>query len=218
MAKIFPSILSADFVNLQAELQSISAAEGVHIDVMDGHFVPNLTLGMPVVKRICEVTDLYTDVHLMIDNPDSWAPSYAALGASSVTFHLEAAGNPARVISDVQLAGASAAIAIKPETPVELLSEHLSQLQMVLVMTVEPGYGGQQLIPETLTKVSCLRDQKRLGLFKGSIQVDGGINASTIRLAAEAGAEIFVAGSAVFSSTDRAAAIRELRGLATPAG
>jgi ribulose-phosphate 3-epimerase len=214
MPKIFPSILAADFVNLQSELQSISSADGVHIDVMDGHFVPNLTLGLPIVQRICEVTDLSTDVHLMIEDADRWAGRYAALGVNSVTFHLEAARNPERVISDIRAAGADAALAIKPGTAVEELGRYLSMLQMVLVMTVEPGFGGQALIPETLSKVAWLRDQRRRGAFNGSIQVDGGINFDTIRAAAIAGANVFVAGSAVFSQPDRYQAIEKLRSLA----
>ena len=215
MIKIFPSILSADFVNLQSELESIALADGVHIDVMDGHFVPNLTLGLPIVKRICEVSKLPTDVHLMITDPDRWAGQYAALGANSVTFHLEAAANPNQIISAIRENGADAAIAIKPTTPIEQVSSFLPMVQMILVMTVEPGFGGQVLIPETLSKVSWLAAKKREGLFSGAIQVDGGINQHTIRTAAIAGAEVFVAGAAVFSESDREAAITNLRSVAT---
>jgi ribulose-phosphate 3-epimerase len=215
MIKIYPSILSADFVNLEQELETILTADGIHIDVMDGHFVPNLTIGLPVVSRICEVAKLPTDVHLMIENVDRWASDYAATGANTVTFHLEAAKHPEQVVTDIRAAGAEAAIAVKPSTPIAQIESMLSQVQMILVMTVEPGFGGQALMPETLEKVRWLRERQLEGSFLGMIQVDGGVNRTTIQDVARSGAQIVVAGSAVFSSGNREAAISELRNLAT---
>ena len=217
MIKIYPSILSADFVNLEQELETILTADGIHIDVMDGHFVPNLTIGLPVVSRICEVAKLPTDVHLMIENVDRWASDYAAAGANTVTFHLEATKHPEKVIKDIRAAGAEAAIAVKPSTQIEQIESMLTQVQLVLVMTVEPGFGGQTLMPETLQKVRWLRERQLEGSFLGKIQVDGGVNRSTIKDVASSGAQIVVAGSAVFSARNREAAISELRSLAAAA-
>lgn len=217
MIKIYPSILSADFANLEQELETILTADGIHIDVMDGHFVPNLTIGLPVVSRICEVAKLPTDVHLMIENVDRWASDYAAAGANTVTFHMEATKHPEKVINDIRAAGAEAAIAVKPSTQIEQIESMLTQVQMVLVMTVEPGFGGQTIMPETLQKVRWLRERQLEGSFLGKIQVDGGVNRSTIQDVASSGAQIVVAGSAVFSARNREAAISELRSLATTA-
>ncbi|MCL2454161.1 MAG: ribulose-phosphate 3-epimerase [Micrococcales bacterium] len=210
--QIHPSILSADQVNLAAELVRIQDADAVHVDVMDNHFVPNLTMGLPVVTRIAEVSPLPLDVHLMIEDADRWAPQYAEAGAASVTFHLEAAQAPVRLARELRAGGVRAAVAVRPATPVEPLLDLLSEFDMVLIMTVEPGFGGQSFIEGTLPKVRRLRQLVGTGPLR--IQVDGGVSRSTISALAQAGADVFVAGSAVFGSADPAAEIAALRTLA----
>ena len=213
MARIAPSILSADFANLESELSSISGADLIHVDVMDGHFVPNMTFGMPVVKRISQVSSVPLDVHLMIENPDFWAERYAEF-AHSITFHFEATSNPAAVISSIRTAGAAPAMAIKPNTAFESIEHLCSQLDMLLIMTVEPGFGGQSLIPETVLKVSQAREFADKNQLSVSIQVDGGVTAENIGSLALAGADTFVAGTAVFEASNRNLRIGELRNLA----
>jgi ribulose-phosphate 3-epimerase len=215
--QINPSILSADFANLEAELQDISTADMAHIDVMDNHFVPNLTIGPQVVSRLVEVSPIPLDVHLMIADPDRWAPNYAELGAASVTFHLEAARNPIELARKLRGAGAKAAVAIKPGTQVSELTELLTEFDMILIMTVEPGFGGQPLLTDTLEKIKHARS---LITEKGSaitLQVDGGVTESNIAELAELGADSFVAGSAIFNHPDRALEILKLRTLAQSA-
>ena len=212
--KIHPSILSADFANLEAELASISTADAAHVDVMDNHFVPNLTLGLPIVSRLFEVSKLPLDIHLMIANPDRWAPAYAELGCDSVTFHLEAAIDPIGLARQIREIGSKAAIAIKPNTPFSEIEPLLAEIDMLLVMTVEPGFGGQKLIPETVAKVSQARSAVRGKNLSVAIQVDGGVTESNIGQLAEAGADVFVAGSAVFNSDNRTLEIAKLRELA----
>ncbi|MHA7278559.1 ribulose-phosphate 3-epimerase [Arthrobacter sp. MDT2-2] len=209
--RINPSILSADFVNLEAELQRISSADAVHVDVMDNHFVPNLTLGLPVVRRIQQVSPLPLDVHLMIEDADRWAPQYAEAGAASVTFHAEAAKAPVKLARELRDAGAKAAMALRPATPVEPYLDMLGELDMLLVMTVEPGFGGQSFLDLTLPKI-----RRAAAAIEGAgldlvIQVDGGITEETILRAADAGATVFVAGSSVYGADDAAAAITALR-------
>jgi len=212
--KIHPSILSADFANLEAELASISSADAAHVDVMDNHFVPNLTLGLPIVSRLFEVSKLPLDIHLMIANPDRWAPAYAELGCDSVTFHLEAAADPLALVRRIKDIGSKAAIAIKPDTPFSQVEDLLTEIDMLLVMTVEPGFGGQKLIPETVAKVSQARDSARAKDLQVAIQVDGGVTESNIEQLAQAGADVFVAGSAVFNAENRNLEIAKLRELA----
>jgi ribulose-phosphate 3-epimerase len=212
--RINPSILAADFVNLQAALDRIGGADFVHVDVMDNHFVPNLTFGPQMVGRIQQTSPVPLDVHLMIDDPDLWAPEYAELGAASVTFHLEAAADPVLLARRLRAIGARAGVAVKPGTPVEPLFELLGEFDQILVMTVEPGFGGQAFMPETMPKLRRLADEARRRESSVWLQVDGGIAESTIALAAEAGADTFVAGSAVFGAGDPDAAIAALRGLA----
>ena len=212
--KIHPSILSADFANLEAELSSISTADAAHVDVMDNHFVPNLTLGLPIVSRLYEVSKLPLDIHLMIANPDRWAPAYAELGCDSVTFHLEAASDPIGLARRIRDIGSKAAIAIKPNTPFSEIEPLLNEIDMLLVMTVEPGFGGQKLIPETVAKVSQARTAISGKNLQVAIQVDGGVTESNIGQLAEAGADVFVAGSAVFHADNRNLEIAKLRELA----
>lgn len=216
-ALISPSILSADFVNLERDLQKIARADYAHVDVMDNHFVPNLTLGLPVVRRIAEVSPVPIDVHLMIEAADRWAVDYARAGAASVTFHAEAAQAAVRTARELRAAGARAGIALRPATPVEPLLDLLPEFDMVLVMTVEPGFGGQAFIEGTLPKVRRLRaavDEQGTGTW---IQVDGGVSRATIATVAAAGANVFVAGSAVYGAPDVAGEIDALRALADEA-
>ena len=212
-ARIAPSILSADFANLEAELATISHADLIHVDVMDGHFVPNLTLGVPIVKRLSEVTNVPLDVHLMIESPETWVSQYAQY-AGSVTFHFEAATDPKLVISEIRKAGAKAAMSIKPGTAFSEVSELVELLDMLLVMTVEPGFGGQSLIQSTVPKVSEARAYASDKSLELSIQVDGGVTADNIVGLSRAGADTFVAGTAVFKATDRNLEIDRLRSLA----
>jgi ribulose-phosphate 3-epimerase len=207
--RISPSILAADFANLESEVERISTADLVHVDVMDNHFVPNLTFGPQMVERLQAVSSIPLDVHLMIDDPDRWAPGYAELGAFSVTFHAEAARDPVALARRLREIGARAGIALKPGTPVEPYLELLSEFDQVLVMTVEPGFGGQSFMAETMPKLAALR--AAAGDRDVWLQVDGGIDERTIAIAAEAGADTFVAGSAVFRSNDPAAQIALLR-------
>jgi len=209
-----PSLLSADFANLQAAIESVPGADALHVDVMDNHFVPNLTLGLPVVESIRRVTDTMLDIHLMIEAPDRWAPAYAEAGAESVTFHVEAAQAPVRLARTLRSAGARAGMALKPATPIEPYADLLPELDLVLIMTVEPGFGGQKFLDLCLPKIA--RTRELLDAAGGDIwlQVDGGIARETIERCAEAGVDSFVAGSAVFGAEDPDAVVAELRDLA----
>ncbi len=208
---IAPSILSADFARLADEVAAVAGADWLHVDVMDGHFVPNLTLGLPVVESLLRVTDIPMDCHLMIDDPGRWAPGYAEAGAYNVTFHAEATDDPAAVARDIRAAGAKAGLSVKPGTPLEPYLEILRSFDTLLVMSVEPGFGGQSFIPEVLGKVATARRLVDSGELRILVEIDGGINAETIEAAAEAGVDCFVAGSAVYSAADPAAAIAALR-------
>ncbi|MEV6527537.1 ribulose-phosphate 3-epimerase [Longispora sp. NPDC051575] len=214
---IAPSILSADFAHLADEVRAIEgAADWAHVDVMDNHFVPNLTFGLPVVKSLLAATTLPLDCHLMIDNPDRWAPGYAEAGAYNVTFHAEATTDPAAVARDIRAAGALAGLAIDRDTPVEPYLELLPHFDTLLIMTIKAGFGGQSFMPELLDKVRVARKHVNSGHLNIRIEVDGGIKESTIGAAAEAGADAFVAGTAVYDCADRAAAVQRLRALAAP--
>ena len=208
---IAPSILSADFARLADEVAAVAGADWLHVDVMDGHFVPNLTLGLPVVESLLRVTDIPMDCHLMIDDPGRWAPGYAEAGAYNVTFHAEATDDPAAVARDIRAAGARAGLSVKPGTPLEPYLEILRSFDTLLVMSVEPGFGGQSFIPEVLGKVATARRLVDSGELRILVEIDGGINAETIEAAAEAGVDCFVAGSAVYSAADPAAAVAALR-------
>lgn len=215
--RIQPSILSADFVNLEADFESISAADGIHVDVMDGHFVPNMTFGPPMVKRMQEIAKVPLDVHLMIENPDHWAPIYAALGVFSVTFHFEACKDAVATARSIRSMGSRAGIAIKPGTAVSAIESIISEFDQVLVMSVEPGFGGQSFIGSSLEKISAVSALIDLHSPQTWLQVDGGIDESNIAEVSKAGADTFVAGSAVFKSSDRNGQIRTLRDLALAA-
>jgi ribulose-phosphate 3-epimerase len=215
--RINPSILAADFVNMQRDLARIATADFVHVDVMDNHFVPNLTFGPQMVERIQATSPIPLDVHLMISDPDRWAPDYAELGAASVTFHLEAAADPVALARRLRDMGARAGVAIKPGTAGESLYGILDEFDQVLVMTVEPGFGGQGFMPETMPKLRALRDEARRRGSDLWLQVDGGISDATIAKAAQAGADTFVAGSAVYGADDIEAAVTRLRELARAA-
>jgi ribulose-phosphate 3-epimerase len=208
---IAPSLLSADFARLADEVQRVATADWLHVDVMDAHFVPNLTLGLPVVQAIQAVSPVPLDCHLMIENPERWAPGYAEAGARNVTVHAEACTDPRAVARDLKAAGALAGLAIKPGTPLEAYLDVLPDFDTLLVMTVEPGFGGQSFMPEVLPKVREARRLVEAGHLRLFLEVDGGINADTIEQAAEAGADVFVAGSAVYGAADPAAAIAALR-------
>jgi ribulose-phosphate 3-epimerase len=212
--RISPSILSADFANFDSELQRIAAADLIHVDVMDNHFVPNLTFGLPMVQRLQQVTPKPLDVHLMLEDPDRWAPGYAEAGAFSVTFHAEATGDAVGLARRLRDIGSRAGLALKPGTPVDDYLEIASEFDQILVMTVEPGFGGQSFMTDMMPKLVALREVvKRTGLDIW-LQVDGGITEDTIAVAAEAGADTFVAGSAVFGADNVTNAIETLRATA----
>ena len=212
--RINPSILSADFANLASELERIHTADAVHVDVMDNHFVPNLTIGKPVVQAIANSTTLPLDIHLMIADADRWAPQYAQLGVDSVTFHVEASTAPVRLARELRAAGTKASMALRPATPVEPYLDMLGELDMLLLMTVEPGFGGQKFLDLVLPKIRRARAAIQGSGKPIALQVDGGISRDTILRAAEAGADVFVAGSAVYSAAEPAVEIDVLRNLA----
>ena len=212
--RINPSILSADFANLASELERIHTADAVHVDVMDNHFVPNLTIGKPVVQAIANSTTLPLDIHLMIADADRWAPEYAQLGVDSVTFHVEASTAPVRLARELRAAGTKASMALRPATPVEPYLDMLGELDMLLLMTVEPGFGGQKFLDLVLPKIRRARAAIDGSGKPIALQIDGGVSRDTILRAAEAGADVFVAGSAVYASPEPSVEIDVLRNLA----
>lgn len=216
MMKISPSILSCDYGKIAEELKDMEAcgADYMHIDVMDGHFVPNITLGAPVVKCIKKATNVPFDVHLMISEPLKYIDDFAAAGADIITFHTECDSHIGETIEKILSHGIKASLTVKPATPVEDILPYLDKLSMVLIMTVEPGFGGQSFMENMMPKVSRLREEiDRRGL-DCEIEVDGGINEKTIAIAAKAGADVFVSGNALFSSPDRKAAVEKFKKIA----
>src|SRR6478752_4300426 len=209
--QITPSILNADLSRLADEVARIPSADWVHVDVMDNHFVPNLTIGVPVVESLAKATNLPIDAHLMIEDPDRWAPAYAEAGAGSVTFHAEAAKAPVRLARELRAKGARASMALKPATSVEPYADMLGELDMLLIMTVEPGFGGQKFLDLCLPKIRRARELMDKHGVETWLQVDGGVSLETIERCAEAGADVFVAGSAVYSADDPDRMIGELR-------
>lgn len=214
---IAPSILSADFARLADELASVPTSDWIHVDVMDNHFVPNLTLGLPVVKSLLKVTDIPIDCHLMIEDPDRWAIGYAEAGAYNVTVHVEAANDPVKLAKDLKAAGSKAGLSIKPGTPLEPYVDVLKHYDTLLVMSVEPGFGGQSFMTDVLDKVRQARHLVDTGHLKLLVEIDGGINADTIEQAALAGVDCFVAGSAVYDAADPGKAVEALRAQAARA-
>lgn len=211
---ISPSILNSDIGNLAGELDKISNADWAHVDVMDNHFVPNLSWGAPVIEAAKKYSPVPIDAHLMIADPDRWVPSFVDAGADSVTFHAEAVAAPIRLAREVRAMGARAGLALNPTTQIDDYIDILDEFDMILCMTVEPGFGGQPFLSSVMPKVARLRDLMNKTGLETWIQVDGGVSADTIAQAAEAGANNFVAGSAVYGAADAAAAVDELRDLA----
>ena len=210
--QISPSILSADFARLADEAEAVSGvADWLHVDVMDNHFVPNLTIGLPVVESLLKHAGLPIDCHLMIDDPDRWAVGYAEAGAGNVTIHAEAVKAPVRTLRAIRAAGARAGLAVNPGTAVEPYADLLSEVDMLLLMTVEPGFGGQRFLDMVLPKLRRARALVAAGGGSVWLQVDGGVSEETIERCAEAGADVFVAGSAVYSAGEPAAAVQALR-------
>ncbi|MEQ4716322.1 ribulose-phosphate 3-epimerase [Nonomuraea sp. B19D2] len=213
--QISPSILAADFARLADEAAAVPNADWLHVDVMDYHFVPNLTIGLPVVEALRKATSTPLDCHLMIDDPDRWAPQYAEAGAGSVTIHAEAAKGPIRTLREIRALGARAGLALNPATPVEPYEDLLGEVDMLLLMTVEPGFGGQKFLDGVLPKVRRAREMIERHGGRIWLQVDGGVDAGTIERCAAAGADVFVAGSAVYGASDPASAVDALRAAAT---
>jgi ribulose-phosphate 3-epimerase len=213
MIKIAPSILSADFAKLGEEIIDVEkgGADYIHVDVMDGHFVPNITIGPLIVDAIKPVTTLPLDVHLMIENPDQYIPEFAKAGASIITVHQEASVHLHRTIQLIKSTGVKAGVALNPGTPVEMIRDCLGDVDLVLIMTVNPGFGGQSFIPQTLEKIKQIATWRKERGLSFEIEVDGGVNVSTAKACADAGVDVLVAGSAVYNKEDRKQAILDIR-------
>lgn len=208
-----PSLLSCDFSDIRSELKTISEADMLHLDVMDGHFVPNISIGIPIVKSIRKATEKILDVHLMITDPEKYIPAFAEAGADIITAHIEASADCAGMIKLMRNCGVKPSLSVKPGTPAEALFPYLDSLYMVLVMTVEPGFGGQSMIPECLDKVKTLKTEAARRGIKLLVEADGGINEKTLSLVKESGVDIAVLGSAVFAKRDRNAFLRQIKAM-----
>ncbi|HEC87187.1 MAG TPA: ribulose-phosphate 3-epimerase [Thermoplasmatales archaeon] len=207
-----PSILSADFSKLGEEIKSVekAGAEWLHIDVMDGHFVPNITIGPPVVRSIRKLTDMFFDVHLMIENPDKYVKPFADAGADGIAFHIESNADPMRTIEMIKNVGCKAGISLNPPTPIDRVKDLISHVDLVLVMSVNPGFSGQKFIPDVVQKIEWLRKQIDKNSYKTLIEVDGGVNKETGKIAKKAGADVLVAGNFVFKNESYEQAIKDL--------
>lgn len=215
-ARIAPSILAADFANLARDVEAISGhIDMLHVDVMDGHFVPNISLGPPVIASLRESTDLYLDCHLMITDPLTYLETFKEAGANGVTAHIEAVPDPTAVFAEAERLGLDIGLVINPPTPVSAIEPYLDRTNMVLVMTVHPGFGGQTFIDDCLPKIERLRESIDSRGLSTDIEVDGGIDLRTVGPAREAGANVFVAGTAVFRASDPVAAVEQMRTILT---
>lgn len=217
MITIAPSILAADYANLGADVRKVPSADLIHVDIMDGHFVPNLSFGPDVTKAVDGVTDQFLDIHMMIEEPERWFETYIKAGGDRLVFHIEATDDHISAANQLHEQGVQAGFAIKPGTPVEPYLDDLGHFEEIMIMSVEPGFGGQRFMPEVLSKVAAVRERIEEAGLSTVIGIDGGISQSTIALAAEAGVESFVAGSAVFGAEDPAEAVQTLRELARAA-
>lgn len=209
--QVAPSLLSCDFADIKNEIKTVSSADMLHLDVMDGHFVPNISIGIPVVQSIRKATDMVLDCHLMISDPDKYIPQFAKAGADIITFHAEASDDCGKTIDMISELGVKPSISIKPNTPAEVVFPYLDKLYMVLVMTVEPGFGGQKMISECLEKVRSIKSEITRRGLKTVIQADGGINDETLAMTVESGVDVAVLGSAVFAQKDRNSYIEKIQ-------